>query len=67
LRLDPCPDHAITVSAGLAMSRGIASLADLMKKADNALYRAKREGRDRVCIDNPAPKPVPGVNVMSVS
>lgn len=67
LRLDPCPDHAITVSAGLAMSRGFASLADLMKKADNALYRAKREGRDRVCIDNPAPRPVPGVNVMSVS
>jgi diguanylate cyclase (GGDEF)-like protein len=67
LRLDPCPDHAITVSAGLAMSRGFASLADLMKKADNALYSAKREGRDRVCVENPAPKPIPGVNVMSVS
>jgi diguanylate cyclase (GGDEF)-like protein len=67
LRLDPCPDHQITVSVGVALSRGYASLPDLMKKADNALYRAKREGRDRVCIANPAAAPIPGVNVLSVS
>jgi diguanylate cyclase (GGDEF)-like protein len=67
LRLDPCPEQQITVSAGLAISRGFASLPDLMKKADNALYRAKREGRDRVCVDNPAPSRPPGVNVLSLS
>jgi diguanylate cyclase (GGDEF)-like protein len=67
LRLDPCPDHKITVSAGLAVSRGFASLPDLMKKADIALYRAKREGRDRVCGDTLAPSVVPGTNVMSLS
>jgi diguanylate cyclase (GGDEF)-like protein len=67
LRLDPCPEHQITVSAGLAISLGFASLPDLMKKADNALYRAKREGRDRVCTDNPVPSRLPGVNVMSLS
>jgi diguanylate cyclase (GGDEF)-like protein len=67
LRLDTCPEQQITVSAGLAMSRGFASLPELMKKADNALYRAKREGRDRVCTDNPAPSRLPGVNVLSMS
>jgi diguanylate cyclase len=49
LRLDRCLEQQITVSAGLAMSRGFASLPELMKKADNALYRAIREGRNRVC------------------
>jgi diguanylate cyclase (GGDEF)-like protein len=67
LRLDPCPEQQITVSAGLAMSRGFASLPALMKKADNALYRAKREGRDRVCTDSPALSRLQGVNVMSQS
>jgi hypothetical protein len=52
----------------LAMSRGFASLPDLMKKADNALYRVERQGRDRLCTDNPAPTSrLPGVNVMSLS
>jgi diguanylate cyclase (GGDEF)-like protein len=67
LRLDPCPDQQITVSVGLAMSRGFAALPELMKKADNALYRAKREGRDRVCTDSPAPVRLSGANVMSLS
>jgi diguanylate cyclase (GGDEF)-like protein len=67
LRLDPCPEQQITVSAGLALSRGFASLPDLMKKADNALYQAKREGRDRICVDNPAPTRPVGVNALSLS
>lgn len=40
----------ITVSIGLAQwQRGMAGLADLMRAADQQLYRAKQEGRDRVC------------------
>lgn len=40
----------ITVSIGVAQwQRGMAGLADLMRAADQQLYRAKQEGRDRVC------------------
>src|SRR5258708_34982452 len=67
LRLDPCPEQQITVSVGLAMSLGSASLPALMKKAANALYRATREGRDSVCTHNPAPSRPQGVDVMSLS
>lgn len=40
-----CP---LTVSAGLCQVRTIESLEDAMRRADHALLRAKREGRDRV-------------------
>ncbi len=40
----------VTVSIGLAQwRRGMSSLADLMRAADEQLYRAKRGGRNRVC------------------
>ena len=41
----------ITISIGIAVYNGSAdqSPKDLIKKADGALYRAKEEGRDRVC------------------
>jgi diguanylate cyclase (GGDEF)-like protein len=38
----------ITVSIGVAASRGITGLNTLISQADECLYRAKREGRDRV-------------------
>ncbi len=41
---------AATCSIGLTMARPGESTADLMARADLALYRSKREGRNRVCI-----------------
>jgi diguanylate cyclase (GGDEF)-like protein len=44
-----------TVSIGVAVlgSHG-SDLIELLESADKALYRAKRAGRDRVCLSNPA-------------
>jgi diguanylate cyclase (GGDEF)-like protein len=39
-----------TVSAGVAALRSTESLADAMRRADSALYRAKRSGRDMICV-----------------
>lgn len=41
---------AFSVSIGVATSTADASLDDLLARADRALYRAKSEGRDRVCV-----------------
>ena len=41
---------AITVSIGLAVANPGECLDVLMERADAALYRAKRDGRNRVCI-----------------
>ena len=38
----------ITISIGLAMLSGQESLESLLARADDALYQAKREGRNRV-------------------
>jgi diguanylate cyclase (GGDEF)-like protein len=45
----------VTVSIGVAVlgSQGD-DLSELLKAADKALYRAKRTGRDRVCLAEPA-------------
>jgi diguanylate cyclase (GGDEF)-like protein len=44
----------VTVSAGVATTRdGMRSAETLMEAADAALYRAKREGRDRTCVAGP--------------
>ena len=39
-----------TVSAGVAFVRPLEGLWQAIRRADSALYRAKREGRDRVCL-----------------
>lgn len=41
-------DGPVTFSCGLAIARNYASLSRAMRKADTALYEAKRAGRDRV-------------------
>jgi diguanylate cyclase (GGDEF)-like protein len=40
----------VTVSVGLAASEGPHSLAELLQRADGALYDAKRSGRDRMAV-----------------
>ena len=53
---DPAGAVTVTVSIGVACSESPdESPNDVLKKADEALYRAKNEGRNRV-----VPKPVDG-------
>ena len=56
--VDPSlPAEKITVSVGVAIySPHYNSVEGLIKRADHALYQAKREGRDRVCVyqENPS-------------
>ncbi len=44
----------VTLSIGIASGYAgqFASSLELVKKADDALYRAKNTGRDKVCVDN---------------
>lgn len=47
---DLMPGHRVTVSIGVAEREPGESTADLLGRADAALYRAKGAGRDRVCV-----------------
>ncbi|WP_430460177.1 sensor domain-containing diguanylate cyclase [Thalassolituus sp. LLYu03] len=49
---DVSPDLVITVSVGIAGSdaRGLENEGDLLDLADQALYRAKHNGRDQICV-----------------
>ncbi len=46
----PESEEALTVSQGVAQCRAGESLDSLIHRADQALYQAKRSGRDRVAI-----------------
>jgi diguanylate cyclase (GGDEF)-like protein len=43
-----CPQARVTFSAGLATHGSAESVEDTVRRADDALYAAKRQGRDRV-------------------
>ncbi len=52
LRIEGLPDPLnITVSIGIAEVTEDESLRNLIRRADDALYRAKNNGRNRVCLD----------------
>lgn len=44
--------HRVTISLGVALypSRDVKSKDQLLKAADRALYQAKEDGRDRICV-----------------
>ena len=44
----PRPISAITLSAGLTSWDGVEDITSLIERADQALYRAKESGRNRV-------------------
>lgn len=48
----PSRKYRITASFGVASSHGERGKVELLEAADRALYRAKDEGRNRVCIDS---------------
>jgi diguanylate cyclase (GGDEF)-like protein len=53
------PDGHLQVTASLGISgfplRTVLSAEQLVLTADEALYRAKREGRNRICLHSPVP------------
>jgi diguanylate cyclase (GGDEF)-like protein len=53
VRAIPCAGVAVTTSLGVAVapSGGRLDYEALFSRADAALYHAKREGRDRVCLE----------------
>ncbi|MFQ2223859.1 diguanylate cyclase [Aeromonas enteropelogenes] len=56
------PELRITLSGGVAISHTGVSARALVEQADNEVYRAKREGKNRVCFplasaDHSAPSP----------
>jgi diguanylate cyclase (GGDEF) domain len=48
IKIEKYPDLNLTVSAGLVLCRKYNSVITLLKDADDCLYEAKSEGRDRV-------------------
>jgi diguanylate cyclase (GGDEF)-like protein len=50
----------VTVSAGLAVHRFGETVEETLRRADDALYRAKKDGRNQVTEEKPLRKPKGG-------
>jgi diguanylate cyclase (GGDEF)-like protein/PAS domain S-box-containing protein len=62
------PLGMVTVSVGVAeLPRHGTTPTELIEAADAALYRAKKEGRDRVIVADPAPSVEPQSNPLAVA
>lgn len=63
------PGKRITASFGIAARISGESLAPLMRRADDALYKAKRSGRDsvRLSYERPAASPLPAQTMSFVA
>jgi diguanylate cyclase (GGDEF)-like protein len=48
----------VTISAGVVERRANETLDAVLKIADEALYQAKRDGRNRVVASDPPPQPI---------
>lgn len=57
----------VTVSLGAGSSEPGEDLAQLMKRVDEALYRAKRSGRNRFELASPARSATPGFDIPQLS
>lgn len=55
VRIDADPSLRVTFSAGLAQAVAGESVDATIERADAAMYRAKRDGRDRVVCASPGP------------
>jgi len=51
VQVDSGQSITLSLSAGVAMLENGESLESLLARADNAMYKAKQQGRDRVCCD----------------
>lgn len=60
LRPIPGTEETVTASFGIAAHPGVqlSRATQLFEAADNALYRAKRDGRDRICLFTGEPIPL---------
>jgi diguanylate cyclase (GGDEF)-like protein len=60
---------AVTMSFGVGASRNGETFdyTKVFKRADAALYRAKGNGRDQVCLSEPVPQPALGIPALAYS
>ena len=49
---DLVPGLEVTISAGVAALQGDNTLKDVLRRADQALYRAKKNGRNRIEVES---------------
>ncbi len=57
----------VTASIGVACLRGDDSLESLVGRADEALYRAKRAGRNQISLADPAPRRPSATRLIAVA